>query len=86
MLRKAVLLLGYLLMLFVTWLMFAGSLAQTRINWEVEAPVTGYSMAWAYGCGVVFAVSTGVMLLMQAWALLTEQATELNPPAQLKQD
>jgi hypothetical protein len=43
-------------------------------------------MAWAYGCGVVFAVSTGVMLLMQAWALLTEQATELNPPAQLKQD
>jgi TRAP-type C4-dicarboxylate transport system permease small subunit len=85
-LRKVVLLAGYLLMLFVTWLMFSGSLAQTRINWDVEAPVTGYSMAWAYGCGVVFAVSTGVMLLMQAWTLLTEQAAELNPPAQLKQD
>lgn len=72
-LRKVVLLVGYLLMLLVTWLMFSGSLAQTRINWDVEAPVTGYSMAWAYGCGVVFAVSTGVMFLMQIWALLTQQ-------------
>jgi len=72
-LRKAVLLVGYLLMLLVTWLMFSGSLAQTRINWDVEAPVTGYSMAWAYGCGVVFAVSTGVMFLMQIWALLTQK-------------
>jgi TRAP-type transport system small permease protein len=72
-LRKTVLLLGYLLMLFVTWLMFSGSLAQTRINWEVEAPVTGYSMAWAYGCGVVFALSTGVMFMMQVWALLTQK-------------
>lgn len=72
-LRKAVLLAGYLLMLFVTWLMFSGSLAQTRINWDVEAPVTGYSMACAYGCGVVFAVSTGVMFVMQIWALLTQK-------------
>ena len=70
-LQKAVLLVVYLLMLFVTWLMFSGSLAQTRINWDVEAPVTGYSMAWAYGCGVVFALSTGVMFVMQIWALLT---------------
>lgn len=70
-LQKAVLLVGYLLMLFVTWLMFSGSLAQTRINWDVEAPVTGYSMAWAYGCGVVFALSTGVMFVLQIWALLT---------------
>lgn len=72
-LRKVVLLVGYWLMLWVTWLMFSGSLAQTRINWDVEAPVTGYSMAWAYGCGVVFAMSTGVMFLMQIWALLTQK-------------
>lgn len=72
-LQKAILLMGYLLMLFVTWLMFSGSLAQTRINWDVEAPVTGYSMAWAYGCGVVFALSTGVMFVMQIWALLTPE-------------
>jgi TRAP-type C4-dicarboxylate transport system permease small subunit len=96
-LRKAVLLVGHLLMLFVTWLMFSGSWAQTRINWDVQAPVTGYSMAWAYACGVVFAVSTGVMLLMQFWALWTEQgpqaalpqglsAAELRQSAQLKQD
>lgn len=67
---KVVLLAGHGLMLWVTWLMFEGSLAQTIINWDVEAPVTGFSQAWAYGCGVVFAVSTGVMLVMQTWVLL----------------
>jgi hypothetical protein len=30
-------------------------------------------MAWAYGCGVVFAVSSGVMFLLQIWALLTQK-------------
>lgn len=75
-LQKLVLLVGYLLMLFVTWLMFTGSLAQTRINWEVEAPVTGFSMAWAYACGVVFAVSSGLMFLMQIWALLSRKDQE----------
>ena len=70
---------GLLLMLWVTWLMFSGSLAQTRINWEVEAPVTGLSMAWAYGPGVVFAVSTGIMLLSDLLYLLQGKLT----PAQL---
>ena len=72
-LQKAVWLAGYLLMLWVTWLMFTGSLAQTRINWDVEAPVTGLSMAWAYAGGVVFAASTGLMFLMQVWTLLRPQ-------------
>jgi TRAP-type C4-dicarboxylate transport system permease small subunit len=78
-LQRLALIVGQLLMLWVTWLMFSGSLAQTRINWEVEAPVTGASMAWVYLTGVVFAVSTAVMLLSDLWYIARGQKT----PAQL---
>jgi TRAP-type transport system small permease protein len=52
-------------MLYVTWLLFAGSLAQARINWDVKAPVTGLSVALFYGTGVVFAASAGVLLMRE---------------------
>ena len=35
--KKVCLVIGQLLMLFVTWLLFSGSLEQARINWDVEA-------------------------------------------------
>lgn len=64
-----------LLMLWVTWLLFTGSLAQTKINWDVLAPVTEYSMAWVYSTGVVFSVSTGLMLLSDLWYTLRGEMT-----------
>jgi TRAP-type C4-dicarboxylate transport system permease small subunit len=64
------------LMLYATWLLFSGSLAQARINWEVEAPVTGASVAIFYASGVVFAVSSAVLLLLQLWRTVSGQATE----------
>jgi TRAP-type C4-dicarboxylate transport system permease small subunit len=42
--KKICLVLGHVLMLYITWLVFSGSLAQVKINWEVEAPVTGASV------------------------------------------
>jgi len=36
---------SYGLMLFCTWLLFSGALAQARINLDVEAPVTGASVS-----------------------------------------
>jgi TRAP-type C4-dicarboxylate transport system permease small subunit len=74
-LQKVALALGYALMLFVTWLMFTGSLAQTRINWDAQAPVTGLSMAWIYSAGVVFSVATGIMLVLDVWKVLTGRLT-----------
>jgi TRAP-type transport system small permease protein len=71
--KKACLVVGQLLMLYITWLMFAGSLEQAKINWDVEAPVTGASVALFYGAGVVFAVSAGVLLLREMWRALTGQ-------------
>ena len=61
------------LMLYITWLIFSGSLAQARINFDVEAPVTGASVAIFYGAGVVFAVSAGILLLRELWRTVTGQ-------------
>ena len=59
------------LMLFCTWLLFSGALAQARINWDVEAPVTGTSVGIFYASGVVFAVASGLLLLLNLWRLLS---------------
>lgn len=59
------------LMLYATWLVFSGSLTQTRINLDVQAPVTGWSMGWVYGAGVVFAASAGLLLARELWRTLS---------------
>ena len=52
-------------------LIYAGSLAQTKINIDVEAPVSGWSMGWVSGVGVVFAVSAGAFHLLKLGRLLS---------------
>jgi TRAP-type C4-dicarboxylate transport system permease small subunit len=69
--KKVCLVLGHVLMLYATWLVLSGSLAQVRINLSVEAPVTGASMAWVYATGVAFAVCAALLLLRDLWRLLT---------------
>ncbi|MBC7727860.1 MAG: TRAP transporter small permease [Microbacteriaceae bacterium] len=71
--KKICLVTGQLLMLYLTWLLFQGALAQARINWDVAAPVTGASMAVVYGAGIVFAVSAGALLLVEVWRTVTGQ-------------
>jgi TRAP-type transport system small permease protein len=74
--KKVCLLLGHGLMLYVTWLLLSGSWDQARINWDVEAPVTGASTALFYGAGVVFAVSAGLLLLRELWLGLSGHLSE----------
>ena len=74
--KRVCLIVGQILMLYVTWLVFQGSLAQTRINWDTTAPVTGWPIALVYASGVVFAVSAGVLLLRDTWRALTGKITE----------
>jgi TRAP-type C4-dicarboxylate transport system permease small subunit len=71
--RRVCLVSAQLAMLYVTWLLFSGSLTQARINWDVQAPVTGASMAIFYGSGVVFAVAAGVLLGYQLWRIASGQ-------------
>ena len=77
-LQKVAVVVGQLLMLWATWLIFSGSLTQTKINWDVQAPVTEYSMAWVYSTGVVFAASTGFMLISDMWFTLRGQLTPVQ--------
>ncbi|GAA6140633.1 TRAP transporter small permease [Hydrogenophaga sp. 5NK40-0174] len=77
-LHRLVLIAGHGLMLYATWLMFSGSWMQVQLNWDVEAPVSGYSQAWADGSGLVFAVSCGLLLVLDIVRLMTGQ---LDPEA-----
>lgn len=74
--KKVCLVVGHLLMLYATWLLFSGALAQARINLNVEAPVTGASMAFVYGTGVVFALFAMLLLLRDLWRTVTGRVTE----------
>lgn len=68
--RLVALLIGYGFMLWVCWLLFAGALAQTRLNWNVTAPSSGLSVAWFYMSGLVFSVSAALVLVEQVVRLL----------------
>jgi TRAP-type C4-dicarboxylate transport system permease small subunit len=61
--KQACLVLSHLVMLYVTWLLWRGAMAQVDINREVVAPVTGQSMAVFYASGTVFALLGGLLLL-----------------------
>lgn len=68
--RKVCLVISQLLMLGITAMIFTGSLAQTRINLDVEAPVTGAPMAIVYAVGIAFAVPATLLLLRELWRTL----------------
>jgi TRAP-type C4-dicarboxylate transport system permease small subunit len=63
-------------MLFIVWLLFQGSLAQARINWDVSAPTTGFSMAIVYASGIVFSVLAAVILMIDLYRMLSGQLTD----------
>lgn len=76
--KKFCLILSQLLMLYATWLLLVGSWEQTLINWDVAAPASGLSTGWFYGVGIVFAVSTGLILLNDLYQAVTGQLSEAD--------
>jgi len=74
--KKACLIVGHALMLYMVWLLFQGSVAQTRINWDVTAPTTGASMAIVYSSGIVFSVLAAFILAADLWRLLCGQLSD----------
>lgn len=71
--KKICLVISQLLMLGITGMIFTGSLAQTKINLDVEAPVTGAPMAVVYAAGLAFAVPAVFLLLRELWRTLSGQ-------------
>jgi TRAP-type transport system small permease protein len=69
--KKVCLVVSQLLMLGITGMIFTGSLAQTKINLDVEAPVTGAPMAIVYAVGMAFAVPAALLLLRELWRTLS---------------
>jgi TRAP-type C4-dicarboxylate transport system permease small subunit len=74
--KKVCLVVSQLLMLYIAWLLFQGSLTQAQINADVQAPVTGASVAIFYASGVVFAVSAGVIILDDLFRVLTGRLSD----------
>ncbi|MBT2325821.1 TRAP transporter small permease [Variovorax paradoxus] len=74
--KKFCLAAGHLVMLYIVWLLFQGSLAQSKINWDVVAPVTGASMAVVYASGLVFSVLAAFFLLLNLLRLLSGRIAE----------
>lgn len=63
-------------MVYCAWLVFSGSLAQTRISLDAEAPVSGLSMAWVPAAGLVFALSAALFHLIRLGRLLAGKLSE----------
>lgn len=59
------------MMLYCVWLIFSGSAVQLKINLDVQAPVSGLSIAWLSGAGLVFAVSAIALHLLKLGKLLS---------------
>jgi TRAP-type C4-dicarboxylate transport system permease small subunit len=74
--KKVCSIIAHVLMIYVTWLLLQGSWTQAKINWDVEAPVTGLSMAIFYGAGVFFSISAGVLLVRELYRVVAGKATE----------
>ncbi len=74
--KKACLAVGYLLMLFVCWLLFSGALAQVRINHATSSAAMEAPMSIFYASGVLFSVSAALLLLHDLWRLATGRMSE----------
>ena len=74
--RRVCMGLSQLLMLGCTVMLFQGSLAQVKINLDVEAPVTGAPMAVVYAAGLAFAVPAIMLLLWQLWRTVSNRLAD----------
>ncbi|MDH5857917.1 TRAP transporter small permease [Lampropedia aestuarii] len=68
--QRVCLVVGQLVMLYITWLMLTGSWTQVLVNRETLAPVSGLSVSLFYFAGMVFSVSTLLILLQQMWQVV----------------
>jgi TRAP-type transport system small permease protein len=74
--KLACLVIAQVAMIYVTWLLLQGSWSQTVINLEVEAPVTGASVAIFYGAGVFFGGAALVILVLDLLRTLSGRMSD----------
>ncbi|WP_226582304.1 TRAP transporter small permease [Acuticoccus sediminis] len=76
-LRQACLALAHALMLYATWLIIHGSWTLTKVNLNTFAPATGLSQSLFFGIGLVFGVSTAVLLAARLYLILVGRLDHL---------
>ncbi len=74
--KKICFALAHLTMLYVCYLVFKGSLEQTKINMDVLAPTTQLPMAIVHAAGVAFSSTAALMLLLDLWLLVSGQVKD----------
>jgi TRAP-type C4-dicarboxylate transport system permease small subunit len=74
--KRACLVLGHALMLWICWLLLKGSWQQMLINANVTAPASGAPVAIVYAAGVFFAVSTAPLLALDLWRALRDELAD----------
>ena len=74
--KKACFIASQLLMLYACWLFGQGSWQQTVINWNVAAPVSGMSMGFFYGVGILFSVTSGAIILYDLYSVMTGKMSD----------
>ena len=74
--KRACLVLSHALMLGIVGMLAKGGWEQVRINWDVAAPTTGWSMAIVHSASVVFAVIASLILLVDLGRLFTGQLAD----------
>ncbi len=74
--KKICLVLGHLLMLFICWLLFSGSLEQVKVNWTSTSAAMETSLAFFYASGMFCAIFSAVILANHLWRLLNGTLSE----------
>ena len=74
--KKVCLVIGHVLMIWITWLLLQGSWEQTVINLQVTAPASGLPLAIVYGAGVFYAVSTAPLLVIDLVRVLRGELSD----------
>jgi TRAP-type C4-dicarboxylate transport system permease small subunit len=74
--KKICLVLGHLLMLYICWLLFKGSLDQVKVNWDSTSAAMETSMAFFYASGMVCAASGAVILVNHLWRLIKGELSD----------
>lgn len=68
--RIAIIWFSHILMLGCCWLVFAGCLRQTQLNWSNHMPLSGLSTGLLYLSGVVAAIAWAAVLLFNLYRSL----------------
>lgn len=76
--KRICLVASHIIMIYICWLVFDGALAQTIINMNVSAPITGMSVGIFYSSGIVFAVSGALILFGDLLTLLTGSHSDID--------